>query len=93
MAFTFLEQERLHVLHRRTRADPVPVAPERAPPAIDVVVLLERCKALLVRVKVQPPIQDPGRIRGLNQPAANQGPVDEVLCGDDPRSRRLRRVC
>lgn len=71
------------ILGSRAPADPVPIAPERAPPAVDVVVLPQRCQPLLVGAEVQPPVQDAGRVCRLDYPTADQGPVDEVLGGHD----------
>lgn len=70
-------------LDGRAPPDPVPVAPERAPPPVDVAVLPQRREPLLVRVKVQPPVQDARRVGGLDETAAEKGPVDEVRRGHD----------
>lgn len=70
-------------LHRWASADPVPVTPKRAPTAVNIVVLSERGQSLLIGVEVQPAIQDTGCVSGLKEPAANQGPVDQVLHGYD----------
>lgn len=78
-----LEQEWVSALDSRTPTDPVPVAPERPAPSVDVLVLPQRGQALLIGAEVQPPVQDAGRVRGLDQPAAEQGPVDEVPRGHD----------
>jgi len=65
-------------------ANPVPIAPERAPPSVDVVILPHGGQALLVSIEIQPTVQYAGRVRGLDQTTADQSPVDKVLGRHDP---------
>lgn len=60
-------------------ANPVSVALIWAMAAVDVVVLAKRSQALLVRGEVQVSVQDASRVRGLEVPASDQSPVEEVL--------------
>lgn len=70
--------------HGRTSTNPVSIAPERAAPAVRVVILPQGRQTLLVSIEIQPTVQDTGRVRRLDKAAADQSPVDEGLGGYDP---------
>lgn len=72
------------ILDSGTSANPVPIAPERTPPSVDVVILPHWGQALLVSIEIQPSVQDTGRVRGLDQATADQSSVDKVLGRHDP---------
>jgi hypothetical protein len=75
-------------LYRRSTSNPDLVTPEWPLPLIDIVVLIRRTQLELIRIEVQPSIQDRHAIRMLNHRATHKCLHDIVIRWNKTRATR-----